>query len=149
MSPFDIVPIAVAQEPASSRATPLMCDTVTLYNALGETDRRATYGRTVLERVRVQESSGAVAALAGSVSTDGLTVFIPGGTSGYVAPEVYVGTGWTLREDDLLVVGECTSDIPPVTVQQLEASREVYRITGIETLSVWARGVHHWEVAAE
>jgi hypothetical protein len=128
-------------------ASPLMAHTVTLYNALGEVDRRATYARTVLAGVRVEAKSGAVASMAGSTSTDGLLVFIPGAIGGYVEPEVYVGQGWTLREGDLLVVGECTSDIPPVAVTQLEATREVYRIKGFETLRLRDEHVHHWEVA--
>lgn len=146
---FEVERVETAAHKRGSGAGPLMrAHTVTLYNALGEVDRHATYARTVLAGVRVQESSGAVASLSGKVSTDGVLVFIPGDTAGFVEPEAYTGEGWTLREDDLLVIGECDSDVPPATVQQLEATREVYRLTGYRTCTGAARGsVHHWEVA--
>jgi hypothetical protein len=149
VSPFDIRPIA--DEKAASgrgRTSPLMrAHTITIYNSIGEVDRRAAYTRTVLEGVRVEESSGAVAAMSGASSTDGITVFIPGSTPGFEPPETYAGAGWTLREGDLCVVGTCTSDIPPVAVSEIEATREVYRIKGVKTLRLSGERVHHWEVA--
>ena len=114
--------------------------TVTLYNRLPEVARVAAWRRTVLAGVRVEEKSGAVASLIGSTSTDGVLVFIPGGIGGYVAPEAFTNTGWTLREGDVLVVGEHTAAAPD------ETASETYRIKGVETLRLRSR-VHHWEVA--
>jgi hypothetical protein len=146
MSFGDILPLSQAPESTGGGSSPLMRHVVTLYNALGEVDRRATYARTVIFGVRIEESSGAVASMSGADSTDGVLVFIPGRTPGFVAPEDYRGDGWTLREGDLLVVGECDSDIPPVSLAQLEKTREVYRIKGFETMRLGER-IHHWEVA--
>lgn len=123
--------------------------TVTVYNALGETDRIASYARTVLAGVRIETTDAAVASVAGGSSTGGVTAFVPGGLAGYVDPHDWDGTaGWTLRVGDLMVVGECTSDVPgDVSRAQLEAAREVYRITGVETHRLFSAAVHHFEVA--
>jgi hypothetical protein len=121
--------------------------TVTLYNSLGEADRQMTYARTVLTGVRVEESSGAVASLAGKASTDGITLYIPGSTPGYVEPTAYAGSGWTLKDGDIIAIGDAGSDIPPGTVQELAGLCRVYRIKGVERFSLRGDRVHHWEVA--
>lgn len=150
MSPFGpLQRIDTADTASPGRRTPLSgSHVVTIYNALGEVERRATYSRTVLEGVRVERRSGAVAGLAGQTATDGLLVFVPGTAAGFVEPEMFAGEGWTLREGDLIVVGDCDLDIPPNRVAELEATREVYRIKGFETHDGRHGGVHHREVAA-
>lgn len=147
----------------SGRATPaglMSTATVTLYNATGEVDRRATYLRTVLAGVRAEETSGAVATMQGRTSADGLALYIPGTLSGYVEPEAFIGRplsspygvpssgGWTVRPGDLVVAGICELEIPPATVQQLEEGRRVYRVTGVETLADRRGRIHHLEVSA-
>lgn len=124
-------------------------DTVTLYMAAGEVDRKATYRRVVLSGVRAEERSGSVAALNGRQSADGLLLFVAS-LHGYVEPQEYVGvaTTWTIRPDDLVVSGMCDLEIPAATVKQLEAARRVYRVTGIETLRDRRGRIHHLEVSA-
>lgn len=148
MSPFDVRPIGSDEVSNGAGASPLMrAHTVTIYNALGEVNRHATYARTVLDGVRVEETSGAVASAQGRTSTDGVLVFIPGAIPGFVAPEAYAGIGWTLREGDLIVIGEETADIPPSSIADIEARREVYHVIDFETLRLRGDRVHHWEVA--
>ena len=140
--------ITVSDEPTHiGEPRPLMhTHTVTLYNSLGEVDRKATFQRTVLRGVRVERKSGAVATMNGQLSTDGLMVYIPPMTL-YVEPEGYDGEGWTLRPGDLLTVDESTTEIPTGTVAQVEAVREVFRITGVQRCD-FTSGLHHFEVAA-
>lgn len=134
--------------------------TVTVYNELPEANRKAAYQRTVIAGVRLEERSGAVAALNGKVASSGMVAYIPGNVAGYKSPEAWAGLagsqyavpsdalGWTLRDGDLLVVGECPSDIPPLSVAELERTWRVYRITGVQTMTLRNGRVHHWEVAS-
>lgn len=149
MSPFGpLQRIDTADTASPGRRTPLSgSHAVTIYNALGEVERRATYARTVLDGVRVERRSGAVAGLTGQTATDGLLVFVPGTTPGFIEPEAFAGVGWTLREGDLIVVGECDLDIPPNRVVDIEATREVYRVKGFERHDDRHGVAHHYEVA--
>ncbi len=143
-----VIPADVPSQFFASGGSPLMrAHTVTIYNLLGEIDRHAAYSRTVLVGVRVEETSGAVASAQGRTSTDGVLVFIPGGMPGFIEPEAFAGDGWTLRDGDLLVVGDCALDIPPNSITDIEKVREVYHVTGFETLRLRGNRVHHWGVA--
>lgn len=124
-------------------------DTVTLYMAAGEVDRKATYRRVVLSGVRAEERSGSVAALNGRQSTDGLLLFVAS-LHGYVEPESYTGVSgtWSIRPNDLVVSGACDLEIPTATVKQLEATRRVYRVTGVEPMRDRRGRIHHLEVSA-
>lgn len=124
-------------------------DTVTLYMAAGEVDRKATYRRIVLAGVRAEERSGSVAAMHGRQSTDGLMLFVAS-LHGYVEPESYAGESatWSIRPDDIVIAGACDLEIPTTTVKQLEAAYRVYRVTGIETLRDRRGRIHHLEVSA-
>lgn len=116
--------------------------TVTVYNVLPEVERQAAYRRTVLEGVTVEERSGAVAALNGSTSTDGLMLFIPGDVDGYVAPGAFDSTsGWTLRAGDVVAVGVGPTDAPDLGAER------TYRITGVERFD-GRHSIDHFEVAA-
>jgi hypothetical protein len=109
---------------------------VTLYNSLGEVDRREAYKRTVLD-ARIERGSGQ--------DSGKVTLFVPS-TSGYVVPEAFAGTGFTFAEGDLIAVGESAIEIPTGTVAQLEAAFEVLRVTGHEAIELFGR-THHFEVS--
>lgn len=107
----------------------LFPDTVTLYNHLGETERRAAYRRTVLRGVRFDPVTGAM-------KDSSTTLFIQ-------RPDGYTATledeGWTLQVGDLVVAGESDIEIPDSTVTDLEAAYEVYRIVGFAPLALGRR----------
>lgn len=148
-------------ESAAAARGLMRTDTVTLYNALGEVERRAAYRRTVLSGVRAEETSGAVATMQGRTSTDGLMLFVPGGMAGYVEPQDFVASplaspygvpapegSWTIREGDLVAAGVCELELPPATISQLEQGRRVYRVTGVEALKDRRGRIRHLEVSA-
>lgn len=113
---------------------------VTLWMDLGEDP--ATYerlwARTVLT-CRAEEHSGAVASMNGSVSTDGLALFIPP-QLGYADPASFTGEGWTLRSGDYVQVGVSAESEPPAGA---------YRLTGVKKCCLHGERVHHWEVSAQ
>ena len=147
MSDVERIPVPQAS-PLGHTPGLMRSHTVTVYNALGEIDRVAAYRRTVLEGVRVEERSGAVATMQGRSSTDGVMVYIPGTVAGFVDSRDYDGDeGWTLRAGDFIAIGECELDLPPATVPMLEADSHVFRITGVEPLTDRRGRVHHWEVS--
>ncbi len=109
--------------------------TITVYNAAGEVDRHATYTHATVEGVRIEERSGAVASMAGRTSTDGVMIFIPAFGRGYVAPESFVGVGWTLRAGDRIAFGRHGEVCPD----------HAWVITGVEPI----RRVHGSAVSFE
>jgi len=110
---------------------------VTIYNSLGEVDRVLSYRRTVLAGARVETTEGMeLGTVSVSRPADDVTLYIPGKVTGYVAPEDFDGEGWTLREGDLVAVGE-GPDTPPETT---------YRIKKVHEMTLWGGRVHHWQV---
>ena len=91
---------------------PLFTDTITLYNRV-RSGRVETWCKTVLNGVQVQQKSlDAVTATGESVFTTETRITIPyEDHAGFVTPEQYAGAGWTLRREDIVVIGEC-SDVP-------------------------------------
>lgn len=117
-------------------------DTITVYNATGEVDRRAVHRATVVFGVHVEESSAAVATMTGRQSADGVWVSIPSYAPGYVDPLQFDGqSGWTLRDGDYIAIGEA-----PATLADAKLATNVYRIKGVEVFRMRGR-VHHIEVA--
>lgn len=113
---------------------------VTLWMDLGEDP--VTYKRTWARRVivcRAEEKSGSVASMNGSVSTDGLALFIPP-QPGYVDPDSFTEEGWTLRDGDSAQVGVSEDTTPPAGS---------CRLTGVIKCCLHGDRVHHWEVSAE
>lgn len=113
---------------------------ITIYNRLSEVDRRATFSHAVIAGVRLEERSGAVASMLGRVSTDGVFVMVPmDSTRGYVAPEAFSGTGWTLREGDVIAFGAQDASTPP---------SPSWVITGIERMERRSGRIVAFEVSA-
>lgn len=118
-------------------------DTVTIYNALGEdATGHMQWRRTVVPNVRYEVRSGAVAGVNGSSTTDGLMLFVPAPARAYVDPDEYAGSGWTLRDGDMVATGAHDEADP-----HLIASRAVFRITGVEPLTDRRGRLHHFEVS--
>lgn len=109
----------------------LFPDVVTLYNSLGEVDRRVSYKRTVLEGVRIEQ-------VVGKMKRTDPSLFIPK-PEGFVEPIAFEGEGWTLQEGDLVVAGISSIEIPDDTVADLEAAHHVYRVVGHSMLKLGRR----------
>jgi hypothetical protein len=110
--------------------------TLTLYNSLGEVERRAAFKRRVFEgRLEYVSESGEERAL----------VIIPD-VEGFVPPESFVGDGWTLRDGDLIAVGESAIEVPPSSAADLDAAFEVHRIVGYSASTLFGGRIHHLEV---
>jgi len=117
---------------------------VTLYNALGEDDDGVMqWARTVLHGVVFERKSGAVASVRGGTSTGGLMLYIPATLGGYVEPHEYAGAGWTLRDGDMVAIGEQSAASP----HDVTARRDVYKITGSEPMLDLRGVLDHFEVS--
>jgi hypothetical protein len=117
--------------------------TVTVYHAIGEdATGKMRWTRQTLTCVRYERRNAAVEALSGAVVTDGLLVVIPT-RNGYVEPEDYSGTGWTIRDGDMVATG-VHAEPDPRTIP----GRQVFRVTGVEPYYDASGRFHHFEVSA-
>lgn len=116
--------------------------TVTLWNKVGETGRKASWQRRTFDGVRWEETRGASTGTSGDASEDETLVLIPAVFSGYADPTKLVdgrtlgGAEWTLRKGDRIALGDSLAQIPP------ETASTVTKATAIRL----GRSIHHFEV---
>lgn len=126
---------------------------ITIYNRFLESGSRSyKYRRTVLKKVYSEKTSGVQSANTGLMRDDKLFVIIHkvnhAGT--YQNPKAFEKdpAGWTLRPEDIVVLGAIDKEI--TNVKELEAEfDDVYKITQADEHYAGSPYVHHWEVWAK
>lgn len=134
--------------------------TVTLYNHVGEVDRKATYLATVLRRVYFESVRGKNRRTSGDAANDSMLLCIfddtviaespTGQTKTYLPYRQWVlltpgekAAFWTLSPDDWVV----ESAVVDGTLSELEKRFPCYRIKSIDRFSQGSRRMWHWEVS--
>lgn len=117
--------------------------TVTLWNKVGEIDRKASWQRRTFDGVHWEETRGASTGTSGEASKDETLVLIPAVFSGYVDPEKLTdgrtlgGAEWTMRKGDRMAFGDLLDQQPPTTACVVTKARPV----------LLGRSIHHFEVS--
>lgn len=111
---------------------------ITLWTALGEVDRKATWKRTFIEECRAEDKSGAFRKVGGDQSADSANVIIPN-PADFTLPDVFDGSGWTLREGDRIARGDVQAAEPPSNAWAVQWAEPIYL----------DEEIHHIEVSAQ
>lgn len=80
------------------------------------------------------------------IGTDNVIVRILISESGYVKPQEFINTGWTLRNDDYLVKGKVESFN---TLAELKSNYECLKITDVAVKDYGSKDMQHFEVSGE
>ncbi|WP_195376729.1 hypothetical protein [Anaerotruncus rubiinfantis] len=138
--------------------------TVTLYNHVGEVDRKATYLATVLRRVYFESMRGKSRRTSGDAANDSMLLCIfddtviaesPAGQAKTYLPYrqwIPLTPGekaafWTLSPDDWIAEGSVDYAIPDGTISELEKQHPCCRIKSIDRFAQGNRRMWHWEVS--
>lgn len=134
----------------------MLCDTVTLFNYIGEVDYKATYNVTVLTRVCFDKTFGARNSITGKVPADTARLYvfdsklkaraIDGSKKTYLPYDEWKvledkSAYWTLNPDadDFLVEGETHITSPS------DASK-AYKLNNVARYQRGTKQMWHWEV---
>ena len=85
---------------------------VTVYNRYEDpVTKQDIFKRTVIDRAHWEAVEGITLGNMNISTSNTITVVIPLKQDGYVPQGEFVGTGWTLKENDYIVKGESTKEI--------------------------------------
>lgn len=80
------------------------------------------------------------------VNNDGLVVRILKSEAGYIDPKLYVGSGWTLKNDDYLIKGAVSSI---TSIASMKESYECMKITNVAVKDYGSSEMQHFDVSGE
>ncbi len=82
------------------------------------------------------------------VKSDGVIVRILISENGYVSPKEYIGTGWTLKDDDYIIKGNITESSIS-SINEIINKYECMKITNIAIKDYGSYDMQHFEVSGE
>lgn len=135
---------------------------ITLFHRLGETDGVATYHKTVISGVRLDERLAVSQTAVGERSIETFKAFIDirnsaaeggGSVRKYIAAEKFKSLSeserngyWTVAEGDYLFSGVLTAVDAQKSVTLLKNKMRVFTVNALSVLCD-SRGIHHLEVS--